>query len=180
MKPIALALASLLWTSSAFAAEESGQLKNASTQKNLISSADKEKRIHSAPQSGINVGEQSARAGTSTSSTQNLSQADVPRPTKVPPRGEHAQRAAPVSDSTKGVEPTQAKHPPAAVKETVFKEICGSDENSHHCPTIARYKWIRLKTPCPFHSPRRDLVGRAMQPLLCPRRQLRANQNDGW
>ena len=134
MKPIALALASLLWTSSAFAAEESGQLKNASTQKNLISSADKEKRTHSAPQSGINVGEQSAQAGTSTSSTQDLSQAGVPRPTEVPPRGEHAQGAAPVSDSTKGVEPTQAKHPPAAVKETVFKEmvVTGEPERDSH------------------------------------------------
>ena len=134
MKPIALALASLLWTSSAFAAEESGQLKNASTQKNLISSADKEKRTHSARQSGINAGEQSAQAGTSASSTQNLSQADVPRPTEVPPRGEHAQGAAPVSDPTKGVEPTQAKQSPAAVKETVFKEmvVTGEPERDSH------------------------------------------------
>ena len=134
MKPIALAFASLLSTSSAFAADEPGQPKNTLTEKNLISSAGTDGRISAAPQSSSSVGGQSAQPHTSTSSNWNLSQLAEPKAPPVPPPGMDAQGAPAPAHSTKGSDAKPAKQPPAEVKETVFKEmvVTGETEKDSH------------------------------------------------
>ncbi|WON72935.1 TonB-dependent receptor [Nitrosospira sp. Is2] len=134
MKPIALAFASLLSTSSAFAADEPGQPKNTSTEKNLISSAGTEGRISAVPQSSSSVGGQSAQPNTSTSSSWNLSQLAEPKAPPVSPPGMDVQGAPAPADSTKGSDAKPAKQPPAEVKETVFKEmvVTGETEKDSH------------------------------------------------
>jgi iron complex outermembrane recepter protein len=139
MKPIALAFASLLSASSAFAADESRQLKNTSTEKNFISSAGKEGRIGGAPQYGTVAG-QSAQPDTSTSS-RTLSQVIEPRALPASPPSIDAQGAPAPADPTKGIDAKPAKQSPAEVKETVFKEmvITGETErDSHYTSPSAR------------------------------------------
>jgi iron complex outermembrane receptor protein len=137
MKPIALAFASLLSTSSASAAEESGQPINATTEKNFISSAGKEGRVSGAPQSST-AGGQSAQPDKSNSSAGNLSQLTTPKPTPArtptPAPSLDAQGATPGSDPAKSPDSNPAKHPLAQVKETVFKEmvVTGETERDSH------------------------------------------------
>lgn len=124
MKLIALAFASLLSASSAFAAEEPGQPENFPLEKNSISSAGKEGRISGAPQSGTTAG-QNAQPGTSTTSTQNLGQLSAPAP----------------ADPAKGTNAKPAKQSPAEVRETVFKEMVVTGEterDSHYTSPSAR------------------------------------------
>ncbi|SFH49361.1 iron complex outermembrane recepter protein [Nitrosospira sp. Nsp14] len=133
MKPIALAFASLLSTSSAFAAEGVEQHKNIATEKNLISSAGKEEWTSGSSPSSTNVLQQSAQPGSSISSTPNLSQLAVPKAPAVAPAGADAQGARP-PDPTKGPDSKHAKQPPTEVKETVLKEmvVTGETEKDSH------------------------------------------------
>jgi iron complex outermembrane receptor protein len=133
MKSIALALASLLWASSAFASEESGQQKNTPTEKNLISPGGKEGLISRTPNSGADVRGQSTQSGTSPASSSSLGEVAVPKAPAIAPAGADAQEAPP-PDPTKGPDSKQAKQPAGEVKETVFKEmvITGETEKDSH------------------------------------------------
>jgi iron complex outermembrane receptor protein len=133
MKSIALALASLLWASSAIASEESGQQKNTPTEKNLISPGGKEGLISRTPNSGADVRGQSTQSGTSPASSSSLGEVAVPKAPAIAPAGADAQEAPP-PDPTKGPDSKQAKQPAGEVKETVFKEmvITGETEKDSH------------------------------------------------
>src|SRR6187455_135922 len=100
MKPIALAFASLLSTSSSFAAEGVEQHKNIATEKNLISSAGKKGWTSGSSPSRTNVLQQSTQPGPSISSTPNLSQLAVPKAPAVAPGGADAQEAPPPDPTT--------------------------------------------------------------------------------
>lgn len=134
MKPIALAFASLLSTSSAFSADEPGQPKNTSTEKNFISSAGKEGRISGAHQSSSSGGGQSGQPQTSTSSSGNLSQLVEPKAPSASPSSIDAQGAPAPADPSKGSDAKSIKQHPAEVKETVFKEmvVTGETEKDSH------------------------------------------------
>src|SRR3954451_3590709 len=101
MKSIALALASLLWATSAFASEESGQQKNTPTEKNLISPGGKEGLTSRTPNSGADVRGQSTQSGTSPASSSSAGEVAVPKAPAVAPAGADAQEAPP-PDPTKG------------------------------------------------------------------------------